>query len=62
MNKTKRKERYIRRERIIKRSWDIVNEIESWKSAHPIHNKGAITFKGDSNLMTNDEFVETLRR
>lgn len=63
MNRRKRKERRERRNKIIKWSWQILDELERWKKDHSnTSGRGTTVFKGNGNLMTKDEFALALRQ
>jgi len=62
----KKRNRYERRNKIIQRQQDIVNEMCRLELEHPellqiSEHKGVTIFKGGANLMTNKEFQNALR-
>lgn len=62
----KKRRRYERRNRIIKKQQDVVDETSRWEVAHPellqvSRYKGVTIFKGCANLMTDEEFKNALR-
>lgn len=66
IHENRRRNRHKRRERIIKKQQNVVDEISRWEIEHPerLHitkHKGARIFKGGANRMTPQEFKKALR-